>query len=99
MAHCPDCKSKNLRRSRSRNRWERWRKAITDKRPYRCQSCQWRGWLPLSLADIEQALVNRPTATDPPNLRGTMLARPDPRYDLDLKALDRFHTVPEKDHA
>ena len=97
VAHCPECKSKSLRRSRTRNRWERWRKQITDKRPYRCRSCQWRGWLPASIADIQDELGNRPAAADPPNLRGTMLARLDPHQTLDVKELDRFHGTVEKE--
>lgn len=98
MSQCPKCHSKNLRRSRTRNRWERWRKEITSKRPYRCRACQWRGWLPVSV-DIEEAMTNRPGAADPPNLRGTVLARSDPRHKLDLKELDRFHSGADKDDA
>jgi hypothetical protein len=98
VSQCPKCHSKNLRRSRTRSRWERWRKEITSKRPYRCRACQWRGWLPITL-DIEEPMINRPSAADPPNLRGTMLARSDDRQKLDLKALDAFHSPPRKDDA
>ena len=98
MAHCPKCHSKNLRRSRTRSRWERWRKEITSKRPYRCRACQWRGWLPIAL-DIEETMASRPTAADPPNLRGTLLARSDPRHTFDVKELDHFHGAPPKDDA
>jgi hypothetical protein len=34
---------------------------------------------------------------DPPNLRGTSLARGAPRIDLDLKELDRFDDVTRND--
>jgi hypothetical protein len=98
VTHCPKCHSKSLRRSRTRNRWERWRKEITSKRPYRCHVCQWRGWLSVSV-DVEETMPNLPTAADPPNLRGTMLARSDARQKLDLKALDEFHNAARKDDA
>lgn len=97
MSHCPKCNSNDIRRSRTRNRWERLRKSITDKRPFRCRKCQWRGWLPMTLADMEQALGRRHTAPDPPNLRGTVLARSNPRHTLDIKTLDRFHSDVDKD--
>jgi len=93
VPHCPKCHSTNLRRSRTRNRWERWRKEVTGKRPYRCRACQWRGWKNTGL--VEEAVRSsegRPDAPEPPNLKGTLLARPDPRLRLDLKELDRFHT-------
>ena len=34
----------------------------------------------------------RPAPPDPPNLKGTLFARPDPRLKFDVKELDRFHT-------
>ena len=43
---CPNCKSPAGHRSRSRSRWERWRKEITGKRPYRCDQCGQRWWAP-----------------------------------------------------
>jgi hypothetical protein len=50
----------------------------------------------IGLGDTEQEL-RRPTAPDPPNLRGTVLARADSRKLVDLKDLDRFHSPAEKD--
>lgn len=98
MAHCPKCKSHDIRRSPTRSRWERWRKEITRKRPYRCRACQWRGWLPIGLGDGEQARAqSRSTVPDPPNLHGTVLARQDAPLRMDFKELDRFHTRNEKD--
>jgi len=97
VPHCPKCHSTNLRRSRTRNRWERWRKEITGKRPYRCRACQWRGWKNTGL--VEEAVRSseaRADAPEPPNLKGTLLARPDPRLSLDLKELDRFHTLKDE---
>ena len=35
---------------------------------------------------------SRAMAPDPPNLGGTSLARPDPREQIDMEALDRFHS-------
>jgi hypothetical protein len=97
VSHCPKCKSKDLRRSQTRNRWERWRKEITGKRPYRCRACQWRGWRRLAIGEDEPTSDLRTKAPDPPNLRGTALARSDSRTDIDLKDLDRFHTIHDKD--
>ena len=41
MQTCPRCKSAKLQRSRSRSKWEVWRKEITHKRPFRCADCGW----------------------------------------------------------
>jgi hypothetical protein len=38
-------------------------------------------------------------APDPPNLRGTLLARPNPRLHFDVKTLDKFHTSSDNDDA
>ena len=70
---------------------------ITDKRPYRCRACQWRGWLPMSLADMDVAISENRLPSDPPNLRGTLLARHSARHAIDLKDLDRFDTPSGKD--
>lgn len=42
---CPKCGHFTLHRSRSRNAIERWLKALTFLRPYRCGNCDWRGYL------------------------------------------------------
>jgi hypothetical protein len=97
VPHCPKCHSTSLRRSPTRNRWERWRKEITGKRPYRCRACQWRGWKRIGTSEELQSPQARPDAPDPPNLKGTLLARSDPRLQLDLKELDRFHTGSKDD--
>src|SRR3954452_24633860 len=95
MVHCPKCKSPELVRSRTRNRWETWRKEITHKRPYRCRKCDWRGWRvdggpDFSVAEIAEATAA--LAPDPPNLKGTMLARETVKQKLDLTRLDASHT-------
>lgn len=98
MPHCPKCHSTNLRRSPTRNRWERWRKEITGKRPYRCRACQWRGWKPIGIVDDESSPSSaRAAAPDPPNLKGTVLARSDRRIEFDVKDLDRFETRTKDD--
>ena len=106
MAHCPKCNSSGIRKSPTRSRWERWRKEITSKRPYRCRACQWRGWMPIGLGDDadqseswaqSKAPGAKLAAPDPPNLKGTPLARPDPQLRFDVKTLDRFHTPSDKD--
>ena len=97
MFQCPKCNSTNVRRSRTRSRWERWRKEITSKRPYRCRACNWRGWLrPGIIPDSDQASRRR-APTEPPNLRGTLLARTEKRPTIDLKKLDTFHSSSDRD--
>jgi hypothetical protein len=43
-SRCRRCGSRYLRRSRIRV-WERPIRHITRRRPYRCEDCQWRGWV------------------------------------------------------
>ena len=45
MKRCPGCESERVLRSRTRNWWERVRRAVTRNRPYRCQACGWRGFM------------------------------------------------------
>ncbi len=98
MSHCPNCNSDSIRRSRTRNRWERWRKEITGMRPYRCRECNWRGWRPIGVGDTLDAKAQaRRDAADPPNLRGTALVRSDPHVRFDVKQLDAFHKKADKD--
>ena len=91
MSHCPNCKSDDIRRSRTQTRWERWRKEITGKRPYRCRGCNWRWWLPIEVGDaLDQDTRARRHVADPPNLSGTIFARPDPHRQFDITTLDAF---------
>ena len=89
---CPKCKAETGHRSRSRSRWEQWRKEITGKRPYRCAECGARWWAPdegPKFSEDERATAERALAPDPPNLAGTVLARDHaPIRDVDLAALD-----------
>ena len=93
MDHCPKCKSEKIHFSRSKSRFEIWRKRITGKRPYRCFDCGWRGWAPdmgpRFSADVIDS-SSRAIAPEPPNLKETALA-PEPRRreDIDFQQLDR----------
>jgi FlaA1/EpsC-like NDP-sugar epimerase len=42
---CPNCRSLALHRSRARTLAERMRRNYSDKRLFRCDDCNWRGWL------------------------------------------------------
>lgn len=42
---CPKCGSAQYYRSRTQNLRERIRKTICHQRPYRCHSCDYRGWV------------------------------------------------------
>ena len=41
--------------------------------------------------------TRKSNAPEPPNLRGTSLARADKMSRLDVKELDQFHTITDKD--
>ena len=43
---CPKCATGRLVRSRTRTLPDRIRKQFTAQRPFRCDTCEWRGWLP-----------------------------------------------------
>jgi predicted RNA-binding Zn-ribbon protein involved in translation (DUF1610 family) len=42
---CPSCGGHEVHRSKARSLYERFRKAHTPKRLFRCHHCGWRGWL------------------------------------------------------
>ncbi len=44
-ARCPQCGEYEFHRSRARSKWEEFRKEYTQKRPYRCHSCNFRVWI------------------------------------------------------
>lgn len=97
MLTCRKCKSDKIHRSRTRTKWESWRKEITGKRPYRCPVCGWRGWGvdrgPKFGAD-EIEVAARALAQEPPNLTGAELARTEAASrDLDLDQLDTVKSV------
>ena len=43
---CPKCATGRLVRSRTRTLPDRIRKQFSAQRPFRCDTCDWRGWLP-----------------------------------------------------
>jgi hypothetical protein len=97
MLACPKCKSAHVHRSRTKSRWEAWRKDITGKRPYRCRACGWRGWAIDSgpkFGDIEKELAERALAPEPPNLKGIVLSREESRgTDVSLAELDTLTPI------
>jgi hypothetical protein len=44
MERCVNCGSQMIYPSKTRTRWEKLRKQVTAKRPFRCHCCEWRGW-------------------------------------------------------
>ena len=92
MHQCPKCHATDLRHSRTRSKWEAWRRQITGKRLFRCAACRWRGWGiddGPTFGDAEREAAERALAPAAPNLRGTLLA-PEPKRpaEVNLKALD-----------
>jgi FlaA1/EpsC-like NDP-sugar epimerase len=60
---CPRCGADNLHRSRARNISERVRRSFTARRLFRCDGCDWRGWLvPLEFGESDPA--DAPSAPD-----------------------------------
>jgi FlaA1/EpsC-like NDP-sugar epimerase len=76
---CARCSKGRLHRSRAKTLFERARKEFSVKRPYRCDSCGWRGWLPViehavplavdEVAAPELSLLDRAVATVPEGRR------------------------------
>ena len=42
---CPQCSGETLHHSRTRSWVERIRRRMTERVPFRCHGCGWRGWL------------------------------------------------------
>jgi FlaA1/EpsC-like NDP-sugar epimerase len=58
---CPQCRSMRLHRSRSRTLSERLRRSLSTRRLYRCDECNWRGWLiPLEFGEAAAAPAPAP---------------------------------------
>ena len=94
---CPKCQSEEIHRSRSRTKWESWRKEITGKRPYRCENCEHRWWtvdLGPQRGDFSSAMTDH-GVPDPPNLKGTVLAYGPGRRDVNLAQLDNIDHAPQ----
>jgi hypothetical protein len=60
---CPSCGKAPLRHSRTRSWFERLRRRITGRVPYRCHACNWRGWRLESVAGIGPREIH-PALTD-----------------------------------
>jgi hypothetical protein len=84
MHSCPKCTSV-LHRSHVRNGWERLRKRITRRRPYRCHNCEWRGW---GGDPADHAAENNP---DPSIAHGLAAGS---RADFDLEQIDAWDRRP-----
>ncbi len=103
MRRCPKCNSDDIHRSRPKSMWEEWRKEVTGKQPYRCQSCGWRGWdfsfgPQFDYHDVESAA--RALAPDPPNLKGTALAHSEVKApELNLTDLDTLAPIRPKEES
>lgn len=100
MRECPRCKSPDIHRSRSRSKWEAWRKEITGKRLYRCAACGWRGWgidRGPHFGDAQRQTAERAVAPEPPNLQEMALAREE-RWvsEFNPKALDEVAPTTEE---
>jgi FlaA1/EpsC-like NDP-sugar epimerase len=61
---CPSCGSRELHRSRARTLAERVRRNHSDKRLFRCDQCEWRGWL----VPLEFVGADAPDPGDVPDL-------------------------------
>jgi FlaA1/EpsC-like NDP-sugar epimerase len=89
---CPSCASGSVHRSRVNGALEHIHRQLTDKRPYRCYACGWRGWVkvvdvptPSAMAPVEDpdltaidAALRTPFSTSPSPLIPEMLPRLDP---------------------
>ncbi len=83
-AICPKCQAPALRRSHSTSTFEKYRKARTNKRIYRCHACSWRGWLfenelrfpPVSTIDIPAPEVEDPILIPSVTLEEIELKKP-----------------------
>ena len=62
-------------------------------------ACRWRGWMLIRVGENQDTRSRAQSkAAEPPNLGGTLLARPEPQR-LDPKQLDRFHGAPGEDET
>ncbi len=100
MRKCPRCKSGDIHRSRAKSKWENWRKRITNRRPYRCRACGWRGWAfetESTFTDAEREAAERAIVPELPNLQGTTLARDESNSsEMNLKALDVIEMLDDR---
>ena len=95
MYQCPRCKSDRIHFSRTRSKWEGWRKQITGKRPYRCPDCLWRGWDPDPRPGFTSGEFAAASRAIGPNATRSMLVGDERRAtNVDLRQIDQaFHGV------
>lgn len=74
---CPRCGSSRIYPSRLRSLFERVRRAMTEKQPYRCHKCNHRAWYPIDVP------ISRHLDESPDQLRTTQQAKPVTAEDLD----------------
>lgn len=77
MKRCPSCSSGRIYPSRLRSSFERMRRALTDRQPYRCHACGVRTW-----SEID--VPGDTTDASPDDLRTGVSAKPITTNDLDL---------------
>ena len=97
MLQCQKCRSEKIRYSRTRSRWESWRRKITGNRPYRCLECHFRGWAPDPGPDFlpePSEPASRTMAPDSPYLHAARAWDDRPRPDVDLAKLDETIATP-----
>jgi len=76
MTRCPSCSSPRIYPSRLRSAMERARRALTERQPYRCHACGYRGWGEITVpVDTAEA--------GPDDLRTGVAAKPITTRDLD----------------
>ena len=88
VTRCPKCGSVDLYRSTVKSAWERFRVRVTGRRPFRCLSCQWRGWA----ADLGLSpVLDVPEGSFDAAVRGisNAAAEREPSLGFDAEALDR----------
>lgn len=74
---CPACGSSRIYPSRLRSLFERLRRAMTEKQPYRCHACNHRGWYAIDVP------IARGPDKRPDELRTTKARTPVTGEDLD----------------
>jgi transcriptional regulator NrdR family protein len=76
--HCPTCQSSRVYPSRLRSTLERIRQRITERQPYRCHACNWRGW-----REVEFESASPSIDVTPEDLRTGRAATPLSSKDVD----------------
>ncbi len=92
LATCSSCTSGSVHRSRVNGAFEHIYRHFTDKRPYRCYTCGWRGWLDVIVTPAPRI----DASTQLPDLRrldfglpSVLHAPSSPLMAMDVSGLDR----------